>query len=171
MIGGPSFDGGSIGRYDTNYDPGADSDRGHGLRLASDDLYDCGWKAAETFHVPKNAKTGIYAAWFNFELEGKPHRYPVTFVVNKARDAPRAPLLLMCSSTTWRAYSGTPFARNVPDENRNWPTGGQVNDAANPPVYCFYRDHAHGQPTYKLGLHIPWPVAGPDVRYSQSGVG
>ena len=171
MIGGPSFEAGSIGRYDTNYDPGTDLDRGHGLRLASDDLYDCGWKAAETFHVPKNAKTGIYAAWFNFELEGKPHRYPVTFVVNKARDAPRAPLLLMCASTTWRAYGGTPFAKNVPDENRNWPTGGQVNDAANPPAYCFYRDHAHGQPTYKLGLHIPWPVAGPDVRYSPSGVG
>ena len=171
MIGGPSFDGSSVGRYDTAYDPRTDPSRGHGLRLASDDLYDCGWEATEVFRVPKNARSGLYAAWFQFELEGKPHRYPVTFVVNKAKRAAKAPLALMCSSTTWRAYGGTPFAKNVPDETRNWPTGGQANDPANPPAYCFYRDHANGQPTYKLGLRMPWPVAGPGVRYSAPGVG
>ena len=171
MIGGPSFDGGSVGRYDKSYDPRTDLNRGHGLRLASDDLYDCGWAATEVFRVPKNARSGIYAAWFGFELEGMPHRYPVTFVVNKAKGAPKAPLVLMCSTTTWRAYGGTPFAKNVPDETRNWPTGGQPNDPSNPPAYCFYRDHAHGQPTYKLGLRMPWPVAGPGVRYSAPGVG
>jgi hypothetical protein len=171
MIGGPSFDGGSVGRYDTNYDPRTDPNRGHGLRLASDDLYDCGWAATEVFRVPKNAKSGLYAAWFHFESEGKPHHYPVTFIVNKAKGAAKAPLVLMCSSTTWRAYGGAPFAKNVPDETRNWSTGGQVNDPANPPACCFYRDHANGQPTYKLGLRMPWPVAGPGVRYSAPGVG
>ena len=59
----------------------------------------------------------------------------------------------------------------MPREDRFWPTGGQTNDPANPPAYCFYRDHAKGQPTYQLGLRMPWPVAGPDVRYSQPGVG
>lgn len=171
MIGGPSFDGGSVGRYATGYDPRTDPNRGHGLRLASDDLYDCGWEATEVFRVPKNAKSGIYAAWFGFVLEGVPHQYPVTFVVTKAKGAPKAPLALMCSSTTWRTYGGTPFAKNVPDETRNWSTGGQTNDPANPPAYCFYRDHAHGEPTYKLGLRMPWPVAGPGVRYSAPGVG
>ena len=113
MIGGPSFDGGSVGRYATGYDPRTDPNREHGLRLASDDLYDCGWEATEVFRVPKNAKSGIYAAWFGFVLEGVPHQYPVTFVVTKAKGAPKAPLALMCSSTTWRTYGGTPFAKNV----------------------------------------------------------
>ena len=171
MIGGPSFDGRSVGRYESSYNPQIDPKRGHGLRLASDDLYDCGWEATEVFRVPQNARSGLYAAWFQFELEGKPHRYPVTFVVNKAKTAAKAPLVLMCSTTTWRAYSGTPFAKNVLDEIRNWPTGGQPNDPSNPPAYCFYRDHAHGQPTYKLGMRMPWPVAGPDVQYSAPGVG
>jgi hypothetical protein len=113
MIGGPSFDGGSVGRYATGYDPRTDPNREQGLRLASDDLYDCGWEATEVFRVPKNAKSGIYAAWFGFVLEGVPHQYPVTFVVTKAKGAPKAPLALMCSSTTWRTYGGTPFAKNV----------------------------------------------------------
>ena len=171
MIGGPSFDGRSVGRYDRSYDPQTDHNRGHGLRLSSDDLYDCGWKATEEFRVPEKSMSGLYAAWFQFELKGKQHRYPVTFVVNKSKAAAKAPLALMCSTTTWRAYSGTPFAKNVPHEIRNWPTGGQPNDPSNPSAYCFYRDHQHGQPTYKLGMRIPWPVAGPDVQYSAPGVG
>mgnify|MGYP003329069323 CR=1 FL=1 len=128
MIGGPSFDGSSVGRYDRSYDPRTDSKRGHGLRLSSDDLYDCGWEATEVFQVPQNTMSGLYVAWFEFELEGKRHRYPVTFVVNKAKAVAKASLALLCSTTTWRAYSGTPFAKNVPDEIRNWPTGGQPND-------------------------------------------
>ena len=36
MIGGPSFDASVIGRHDTTYDPTKDLERGHGLRLASD---------------------------------------------------------------------------------------------------------------------------------------
>lgn len=171
MIGGPSFDGSQIGRYDRKYDPAVDPQRGHALRLASDDLYDCGWEASETFQVPKDARSGIYAAWFDFELKGVGHRYPVTFVVNKAREAKKAPLAVMCSTTTWRAYGATPFALNAPEENRFWPTGGLENDPANPAAYSMYRGQAHGQPAYKLGLRIPWPVAGPDVRYSKPEVG
>ena len=123
--------------------------------------------------MPADAKSGIHAAWFDFRLrpDGEIHRYPVTFIVNKAKDAAKAPLAIMCSTTTWRAYGGAAFAKNVPYENRFWSTGGQTNDPANPPAYCFYRDHSKGQPTYQVGLRMPWPVAGPDVRYSPPEVG
>ncbi|MCF6310836.1 MAG: HEAT repeat domain-containing protein [Verrucomicrobiales bacterium] len=171
MTGGPSFDGSKVGRFDQSYDPAADAKRGHALRLASDALYDCGWDVSESFSIPKDAKSGLYAAWFEFDFDGKPHRYPVTFIVNKAKDAAKAPLAVMCSTNTWRAYGGASFAKNVPRENRNWSTGGQVNDPANPPAYCFYRDHVAGQPAYQLGLRMPWPVAGPEVRYSAPEVG
>ena len=40
MIGGPSFDGGQVPRFG-DYDPSQDPRRGHGLRFASDELYDC----------------------------------------------------------------------------------------------------------------------------------
>jgi hypothetical protein len=169
MIGGPSFAGAKISRY-ADYDPSKDVDRGHALRLASDDLYDCGWSASHEYRVPKNAKSGIYSAWFEFDLNGTPHRYPVTFIVNKAAKAKKAPLALLCSTSTWRAYSGAPFARNVPHENRFWSTGGQTNDPANPTSYCMYRDHRYGQPAYQVGLRMPWPVAGPDIRYSKGKI-
>lgn len=170
MIGGPSFDGAQVPRFGS-YDPARDPGRGHGLRLASDDLYDCGWSVSHEYRVPRDARSGIYAAWFEFELNGVPHRYPVSFVVRKAPDARRAPIALLCSTTTWRAYGGAPFARNVPHEDRFWPTGGQTNDPAEPPAYCMYRDHRSGQPSYQVGLRMPWPVAGPDIRYSKEPVG
>ena len=167
MIGGPSFDGTKVGRYDRDYDPDKDTKRGHGLRLASDDLYDCGWEASHTHKISPDAKSGIYAAWFDFELEGEKIQYPVTFIVKKAKNAPKAPLVLMCSSTTWRAYNATPFAKNDPAKIINFSTkGAKANDPANPPAYNFYRDHAAGQPSYQLGLRIPWPAAGPGVIYS-----
>jgi hypothetical protein len=171
MIGGPSYDAAKVNRFDTKYDPAKDAGRGHGLRLAADDLYDCGWKAQHSFRVPISSRSGIYAAWFDFQVDGVDYSYPVTFVVNKAKDAQKSPIAIMCSTTTWRAYGGTPFAKNVPHENRFWPTGGQPNDPSNPPAYCMYRDHASGQPTYQVGLHMPWPVAGPDVLYSDKNVG
>lgn len=169
MIGGPSFDGTKISRY-ANYDPTEDQTRGHALRLASDDLYDCGWSVNHEYRVPKNAKSGIYAAWFEFELNGIPHRYPVTFIVKKAATAKKAPLALLCSTSTWRAYSGAYFARNVPLDDRFWPTGGQANDPANPTSFNMYRDHRFGQPAYQVGLRMPWPVAGPDIRYSKDEI-
>ena len=169
MIGGPSFDGTRVSRY-ADYDPKQDHLRGHGLRLASDDLYDCGWSVTQEYRVPKEAKSGIYAAWFEFELNGKPHRYPVTFIVNKAPRTKKAPLALLCATTTWRAYSGAYFAKNVPRENRFWSTGGQANDPSNPTAYNMYRDHRSGQPAYQVGLRMPWPAAGPEVRYSKEQV-
>ncbi len=164
MIGGPSFDAEAVPRYG-EYDPGEDEDRGHGLRLASDDLYDCRWKATHSYEVPENVKPGIYVANFEFTKDAETLRYPVTFIVRKAQKAAKAPILIMCATNTWRAYSATPFAVNGPGA-QFWPTKGLKNSPGDPPAYCFYRDHAAGQPTFQLGLRMPWPVAGPEVLYS-----
>jgi hypothetical protein len=35
----------------------------------------------------------------------------------------------------------------------------------NAPAYSCYRDHRYGQPTYKIGMKVPWPAAGPNKTY------
>ncbi len=170
MIGGPSFDATKVPRYGGAYDPTKDESRGHALRLAADDLYDCRWAVSHKFKVPKTARSGVYAAWFEFEWEGQPHRYPVTFIVRKAKNAQKAPIAMLTSTTTWRAYSGAWFAGNVPREDRFWPTGGPASAPATSPSYNCYKDHRAGQPTYQVGLRLPWPAAGPDVRYSPPSI-
>ena len=74
MIGGPSFNAREIGRHDTTYDPTKDPKRGHGLRLASDELYNARWDVSHRFRISADAKSGVYAGRFAFEIDGKPMR-------------------------------------------------------------------------------------------------
>ena len=164
MIGGPSFDASSVPRYG-DYDPAADSSRGHGLRLASDDLYDCRWETTHSVPIPADAKPGVYVGRFAFRRQGKRLRYDVTFLVRRGEQRPKAPILMLCSTNTWQAYSATPFAVN--SDEAFWGTTGQENAHERAPAYCCYRDHAHGQPTYAVGMKLPWPVAGPEVIYTR----
>jgi hypothetical protein len=169
MIGGPAFDGEQVPRYGP-YDPAQDSSRGHGLRFAGDDLYDCHWRATHQYRVPGNAKPGIYVARIDFESEGKPAVYYASFIVRKARQRPKAPILVLCSTNTWRAYALMPFAKN------QWPfpvwrSRVQTNSHAQAPAFSCYFNHHAGQPTYQLGLRVPWPNAGPDVLYNDLGNG
>jgi len=158
MIGGPSFHA-SLPRF-ADYRPAADRSRGHGLRLASDDLYDCRWRPTLTVKIPDEARSGIYAARFRFSHENLSRLYHTLFTVAKAPQRPRAPIAFLCSTNTWKAYSGTPFAES-------WPGVAQtiehayVNSPGNPPRYSFYWRHEAGQPTYQMGMRLPWPVAGP----------
>ncbi len=172
MIGGPSFAAAAVPRY-ADYDPARDFDRGHALRLAADDLYDCRWNVTHTWRVPKDAQSGIYVARFRFEVDGQPAIYDATFLVRRPPERKPAPLLVLCSTNTWAAYSGTPFAKNSPwaAGGQFWGTGGRENSAPTAPAYNCYRDHHSGQPTYALGMNLPWPVAAPDVVYSPPGVG
>jgi hypothetical protein len=163
MIGGPSFQA-EVPRYG-DYNPAKDPRRGHGLRFASDDLYDCRWDVTQKYRVPSSAKPGIYVGRIRYELEGKPHLYHVTFIVRKPPRRKKAPVLVLCATNTWRAYSATPFAATKPQLKQVWGTGGTTNSPGNPPAYCFYRGHAAGQGTYQLGLRMPWPAAGPYVLY------
>ena len=164
MIGGPSFDARSVPRY-KDYDPLADPGRGHGLRFASDDLYDCRWQVTHEIPVPEDAKSGVYVGRFAFQSGEAPLRYDVTFLVRRAPGRPKAPILMLCSTNTWQAYSATPFAVN--SDEAFWGTAGQENAHPRSPAYSCYRDHAHGQPTYAVGMKLPWPAAGPEVLYTQ----
>lgn len=164
MIGGPSFKADATPRY-AEYDPRADPDRGHGLRFASDDLYDCRWEPTHRMEIPADARPGLYAGRFAFRREGERLQYDVTFLVRKAAARPKAPILMLCSTNTWQAYSATPFAANSLEPF--WETTGQDNADPLAPAYCCYRNHAAGQPTYAIGMRLPWPVAGPEVVFSQ----
>ncbi len=163
MIGGPSFDP-DVPRFG-DYDPARDPQRGHGLRFASDDLYDCRWKVSRRWKVPADARSGIYVARMEFTFEEKPRVYHCTFIVRRAWRRKRAPILLMAATNTWRAYSGTPFAVVPPQSHVVWGTGGLGKQPGGPPAYNLYRDHEMGQGTYQVGLRMPWPAAGPYVLY------
>ncbi len=169
MIGGPSFNATSIGRHDSKYDPTKDSKRGHSLRLATDELYNARWKVNHRFRVPKEAKSGTYAGRFDFKVNGKPMRYFVTFIVRKPESRPKADLLVLVSSNTWLAYNSVPFPINHGPGLINMGTGGLRNSHGGAPKYSFYSDHRNGQPTYKVGMKVPWPAAGPNKTYIGRG--
>lgn len=163
MIGGPGFEA-DVPRFG-DYDPTKDATRGHGLRFASDDLYDCRWKVTHRFPIPADARSGIYVARMEFTYEDKPRLYHCTFIVRRAPKRKKAPILFVCAANTWRAYSATPFAITPPSLAQVWGTGGIEKDSRGLPAYCLYRGHAAGQGTYQLGLRMPWPAAGPYVLY------
>ena len=169
MIGGPSFDASAINRHDPEYDPTKDEKRGHGLRLASDDIYNARWQVNHHFRIPPDAKSGVYAGRFDFQSKGKPMRYHTSFIVRRPESKPKAPLLVLVSSNTWLAYNSVPFPVNHGKGLINMGTGGLANSHPGAPKYSFYSDHRNGQPTYKVGLKVPWPAAGPNKTYIGGG--
>lgn len=172
MIGGPSFKADEVGRYDAAYDPTKDAKRGHGLRLASDDLFDCRWKVSHEWQIPIDAKSDVYVGRFYYQFDEKPRTYHATFIVHRNESRPKAPVLVLVSSSTWMAYNATSFAVNIPPRplfGTDRAAGAQYPPGA--PAYCCYRDHAGSQPTYYLGMNMPWPAAGPDVLFSPPQVG
>jgi hypothetical protein len=159
MIGGPSFNP-DVPRFG-NYDPTKDAERGHGLRLASDDLYDCRWQASHEFRVPETARSGIYVGRIRCAIDGEERMYHTLFIVRKDRARPRAPIAFLCSTNSWKAYSATPFCPAWPGLKKSIGNNGPANSAGDPPAFCFYRVHQAGQGTYQLGFRMPWPVVGP----------
>lgn len=165
MIGGPSFDAAAIDRHDSDYDPAKDAKRGHGLRLSADELYNARWEINHSFTIPADAKSGVYAGRFDFEIDGKPMRYHTTFIVRRPETRPKAPVLVLVSSNTWLAYNSAPFPVNHGPGLLQMGTGGLGNSHPKAPVYSCYSDHHGGQPTYKIGMKVPWPAAGPNKTY------
>jgi hypothetical protein len=161
MIGGPSFDA-AISRFGA-YEPGRDARRGHGLRLASDDLYDCRWQPTHEYRIPESALPGTYAGRIRFSLYGQPRIYHTLFVVKRAAGALPAPIVFLCSTNTWRAYAATPFSPTWPGVKKSIGNNGFANSPGDPPppAFCLYRPHQAGQGTYHAGCRMPWPVAGP----------
>ena len=165
MVGGPSFNA-AVDRFEV-YHPNADSQRGHGLRLASDDLYDCGWDATHHWKVPKGARAGVYTARFRYTRDGVECFYHVPFVVRRPRSQP-AKLLVLCSTNTWRAYNAAPFGHWPATLAADIGTGGLPNPDPALPAFSFYRGHRAGQGTYRVGRRTPWPAGSPYAEYGAS---
>ena len=166
MIGGPSFDAG-VPRFG-DYDPLADPRRGHGLRLASDDLYDCRWAPSLEWKVPSTAASGFYVLRLRWESEGKEYWNHALVVVRRARRRSPAPVLLLAATNTWRAYNAAAFGKPGPGFRQVCGTDGFSNSAGDPPAFSFYRGHAAGQGTYQVGRRVPWPSSGPYLRYGDA---
>ena len=159
MIGGPGFVA-DVPRFG-NYDPAKDRRRGHGLRLASDDLYDCRWKVTHEYRLPQNARSGIYAGRIRFQFDGEERLYHTVFLVLKPAARPKASIAFLCSTNTWRAYAATPFSPTWKGFKKSIGNNGFDNSPGNPPAFCFYRPHHAGTGTYQIGFRMPWPVVGP----------
>lgn len=166
MIGGPSFDA-SVPRFG-DYSPDLDPQRGHGLRLASDDLYDCRWEPSLRWRVPNSARSGMAVLRLQWERDGATHVQHATFIIRRARRRDPAPILLLAATHTWRAYNAAPFGRRRPGYRQLAGTDGLPNEAGDPPAFSFYRGHAAGQGTYQMGTRVPWPAADPYLRYGDA---
>jgi N,N-dimethylformamidase len=161
MIGGPGFDATAVDRFSL-YDPSADPARGHGLRFASEDLFDCRWDITESYSIPTDLPPGVYVGRIQYGPSFT-RRNDVTFVVKPAAGKPKAKILVLCSTNTWLAYN-VPFP-NFPDAVDGWGTGGHGVSVPTAPgfnLYDNYRDS--GAPPYQIGVQMPWS-AFPYARY------
>lgn len=169
MIIGPAFRPGALGIHGEEnppYDPFCDPSRGHGIRFARDDLYDCSWEQTQRFRIPEDAQPGIYVARLRFTYQNTSCRYDVTFIVKRARNARRAPMLVLCATNTWLAYSTSKFP-DTRDLEAVWPRrgAGLKNSHPEAPRFSCYTAHHAGQPGYLVGLRMPWPNASPNALY------
>jgi N,N-dimethylformamidase len=157
MVGGPNFDA-AVPEF-SDYNPKDDPTRGHGLRIASDDLVDCRWQATQTYTVPTNAPSGIYVARLT---NGAGQLYHVTFLVQKSNKQKPAPILLVCPTNTWLAYNSSPFGADPPVTP---PLTIADVPNADVPRYSCYQTHRDFAPPYHFGLLLPRPSADPYARY------
>lgn len=143
MVGGPDFD--AADRKPLEYDPAADPDRGHGLRLCSDDLMDAGWPVSATFDIPADAPSGIYAVRVRLAGQADEHALETAFVVTRRRPRKAGAIAVLAATNTWHAYGRRP-----------------TNELA---VYgltsTYYSIHLNGRPFFHLGMRLPLPYATP----------
>lgn len=136
------------------------------LRLASDDLPDCGWNTTHSIDLPASEPSGLYVARFLYSTN---QIYDVTVVVSPKVSGPGSRLAVIANSSTWLAYNSKPFA--VTD---NSSAGAVLYGTEGPaqavvlqgPQYSCYSRHAAGQPGTVFGTRRPWPSARPYIYYS-----
>jgi N,N-dimethylformamidase len=183
QIGGPSFKPGepNVPQF-CSYDPSKDPTRGHGLRFASDDLFDCRWQVTQTYTVPANARSGIYVARLSYHtVAGQAAYYHVTFIVQKPDGQKKAPVLLVCPTNTWLAYNSKPFLQKQYQQGslfegflfkETYTSTARRGDVAvdpaptDAPQYSGYLAHQNFGPGYHFGRLLPNPAADPYVTYA-----
>jgi hypothetical protein len=154
MIGGPGFDAWAIDRFGS-YDPATDRSRGHGLRFATEDLFDCQWNVSESYDIPPDLPPGVYVGRILYGADFS-HRYDVAFLVRRAESKPQAKILVLCATNTWLAYN-VPFPKDP--EVADWRDGGHRVSVLNAPGFNMYNNYEHSRaPTYQMGTRMPWSV-------------
>jgi N,N-dimethylformamidase beta subunit-like, C-terminal/Concanavalin A-like lectin/glucanases superfamily len=128
---------------DPDYDPRTDPDRGHALRLCSDDLIDCDWPVLAALTVPLDAESGFYAA--RVRLQGSERVLTVPYVVVRTQPSHKHSAVLVVPTNTWHAY------------------GRRFDDIAVPAGLhsSFYTAHTNSRPFFELGFQLPIPRANP----------
>lgn len=140
-IGGPAFD----AAQGLDYRPRDDSTRGHGLRLASDDLLDCEWELTDTWAVPHDAPGGLYAARIRLAGAAIDTALDIPFTVTGLRPRTQNSAALLVNTNTWHAYGRIPENEvRVPGLNSS-----------------FYTHHRSGKQFFRVGLRLPIPHAIP----------
>jgi hypothetical protein len=161
LLGGPGY-AGPVDRF-ASYDPATDPTRGHGLRFATDDLYDCAWQVTQSFAIQRELPPGSYVGRIKYTTDAT-HCYDVSFVVKRAAAKPNPAILVLCSTNTWLGYN-VPFP-NSPDATDGWSTGGPGVSVPGAPAFSMYWDHvSSGRPAFQMGLNVPRGIAAPYVRY------
>lgn len=142
QVGGPAYD---ASRGVPRSDALADPDRGHGLRLSSDDLTDAEWSVTDEWRVPADAASGLYAGVVRLEGQAEEEGTAIVFAV--VDDAPTDPrtIALLLSTNTWIAYGRRPtLERRI--------IGLEAS---------FYSNHLSGRPFYHVSTQAPIPRADP----------
>ena len=143
MIGGPLFD--PADRLPAEYDPANDPDRGHGLRLSSDDLVDAGWPVSASFPIPADADSGLYAIRVRLAGQSVEEACVAPFVVTRRTPRRKNSVALLAATNTWHAYGRRP--------TNELPAYGLTSS--------FYSSHFNGLPFFHVGLRLPIPCAQP----------
>jgi N,N-dimethylformamidase len=149
MVGGPGLGKVNVERYG-NYDPETDHDRGHGLRFASDDLYDCRWTVTHEVILDEKYRSGMYCA--EFKIEGSDTLYNVMFTIRQDDAEKRSKILVIASTNTWKAYT-PPFDTTAFKKPQDFPRKH--------PAFTLYpgeNPHEVLQSAYQVGLRMPCPA-------------
>jgi hypothetical protein len=142
QIGGPAFD---AARGVPGYDPPADPDRGHGLRLSSDDVADCEWPVTDEWAVPGDASSGLYAGLVRLAGQDEAAALAITFSVVRRVPRRQGSVALLLATNTWFAYGRRP--------TNEQPVAGLSAS--------YYSNHVSGQPFFHVSTLAPIPRADP----------
>jgi hypothetical protein len=89
--------------------------------------------------------------------------YDVPFVITKNASDLQASIVVLCNTNTWLAYNSAPFPAN---DNGLGVVYGVDGPSVGPGTgFSCYRTHQLQQPTFQVGVNLPWPNARPYVYY------
>jgi hypothetical protein len=142
QIGGPAFE---ASKGVPGYEPASDPDRGHGLRLSSDDVADCEWSVTDEWPVPADAPSGVHAGLVRLAGQEASAARAITFAVVRRTPRREGSVALLLATNTWYAYGRRP--------TNEQPVAGLTAS--------YYSNHVSGRPFFHVSTLAPIPRADP----------